>query len=151
MARIQIKRGAKGNLPTSGMLAGEQHYTTDRSTLHIATSATTSAPVVPPVDDLGTMPAVDAANDLMLIHDASEASGIKEKKITISSLKTAMNIPDGDTDEKVAVVSGGTAGYVWGTDGTDGVVRMGTTMEWSKDAGNGFVTLNVGTVDLGTF
>lgn len=151
MARIQIKRGAKANLPTSGMLAGEQHYTTDRSTLHIATDATTSAPVVPPVDDLSTMPAVDAANDLMLIHDASEVSGLKEKKISIASLKTAMNIPDGDTDEKVAVISGGTAGYIWGTDGTNGVIRMGTTMEWSKDAGNGFVTLNVGTVDLGTF
>lgn len=151
MARIQIKRGAKANLPTSGMLAGEQHYTTDRSTLHIATDATTSAPVVPPVDDLSVMPAVDAANDLMLIHDASETTGLKEKKITIASLKTAMNIPDGDTDEKVAVVSGGTAGYIWGTDGTDGVIRMSTSMSWTKDAGNGFVTLAVGTIDLGTF
>lgn len=151
MARIQIKRGAKANLPTSGMLAGEQHFTTDRSTLHIATDTTTTLPVVPPVDDLGTMSAVDAANDLMLIHDASETSGLKEKKISIASLKTAMNIPDGDTDEKVAVISGGTAGYIWGTDGTDGVFRMGTTMDWSKDAGNGFVTLNVGTIDLGTF
>ena len=118
MARIQIKRGVKANLPTSGMLAGEQHYTTDRSTLHIATGTTTSAPVVPPVEDLDTMPAVDASSDLMLIHDNSETSGLKEKKITIANLKTAMNIPDGDTDEKVAVVSGGTAGYIWGTDGT---------------------------------
>ena len=66
-------------------------------------------------------------------------------------LKTALNIPAASTDEKVAVVSGGTSGYVWGTDGTDGVLRMNSSMSWSKDAGNGFVTLAVGTVDGGVF
>ena len=55
------------------------------------------------------------------------------------------------TDEKVAVVAGGTAGYLWGTDGTDGLIRMNTSMSWTKDAGNGFVTLAVNIVDGGTF
>jgi hypothetical protein len=150
MARIQIKRGLKANLPTTGMLAGEQHFTTDRATLHVAIDPTTSKGIVPAVDDLGAIGAVDGAADLLMIHDAS-ATGVKEKKISIADFKTALNIPNGDTDEKVAVVAGGTAGYIFGTDGSNGVIRMNASMEMTKDAGNGFVTLAVGTVDLGTF
>ena len=150
MARIQLRRGLKANLPTSGMLAGEAHVTTDRGTLHVATDATTKIPVVPAIDDLTTLAAVDGTADLLIIHDAS-ATGQKEKKITFDSFKTALNIPIASTDEKVAVVSGGTSGYVWGTDGTDGVIRMNSSMSWSKDAANGFVTLAVGTVDGGVF
>ena len=150
MARIQLRRGLKANLPTSGMLAGEAHVTTDRGTLHVATDATTKIPVVPAIDDLTTLASVDGTADLLIIHDAS-ATGPKEKKITFDSFKTALNIPIASTDEKVAVVSGGTSGYVWGTDGTDGVLRMNSSMSWSKDAGNGFVTLAVGTVDGGVF
>jgi hypothetical protein len=150
MARIQLRRGLKANLPTSGMLAGEAHVTTDRGTLHVATDATTKIPVVPAIDDLTTLASVDGTADLLIIHDAS-ATGQKEKKITFDSFKTALNIPSTSTDEKVAVVSGGTSGYVWGTDGTDGVLRMNSSMSWSKDAANGFVTLAVGTVDGGVF
>ena len=150
MARIQLRRGLKANLPTSGMLAGEAHVTTDRGTLHVATDATTKIPVVPAIDDLTTLAAVDGTADLLIIHDAS-ATGQKEKKITFDSFKTALNIPATSTDEKVAVVSGGTSGYIWGTDGTDGVLRMNSSMSWSKDAANGFVTLAVGTVDGGAF
>lgn len=150
MARIQLRRGLKANLPTSGMLAGEAHVTTDRGTLHVATDATTKIPVVPAIDDLTTLASVDGTADLLIIHDAS-ATGQKEKKITFDSFKTALNIPIASTDEKVAVVAGGTSGYVWGTDGTDGVLRMNSSMSWSKDAGNGFVTLAVGTVDGGVF
>lgn len=151
MPRLQVKRGLKANLPTTGMLAGEQHYTTDRSTMHVATSATARQPVVPPIDDLTTLAAVDGAADLLLIHDASEASGLKEKKITFNDFKTALNIPSTSTDEKVAVISGGTSGYLWGTDGTNGVLRMNVSMLMTKDAGNGFITLAVGDVDCGTF
>lgn len=151
MARIQIKRGLKANLPTSGMLAGELHATTDRGTLHVATDATTKLPVVPALDDLVVMPAVDGAADLLLVHDASEAAAQKEKKITFDTFKTALNIPAGATDEKVAVISGGTSGYIWGTDGTNGIFRMNSSMSWTKDAGNAFVTLAVGVVDGGVF
>lgn len=150
MARIQLRRGLKANLPTSGMLAGEAHVTTDRGTLHVATDTTTKIPVVPAIDDLTTLASVDGTADLLIIHDAS-ATGQKEKKITFDSFKTALNIPIASTDEKVAVVSGGTSGYVWGTDGTDGVLRMNSSMSWSKDVANGFVTLAVGTVDGGVF
>lgn len=151
MARLQLRRGLKANLPTTGMLAGEPHVTTDRGTLHIATGTTTKLPVVPAIDDLTTLAAVDGASDLLIIHDASEASAQKEKKITFDSFKTALNIPAASTDEKVAVVSGGTAGYLWGTDGTDGVIRLNSSLSWTKDAGNGYVTIAVDTVDGGTF
>lgn len=149
--RIQLKRGLKANLPTSGMLAGEAMVTTDRGTLHVATDPTTKLPIVPAIDDLATMPAVDGAADLIIMHDASEAAGQKEKKITFNNLKSALNIPAASTDEKVAVVSGGTSGYIWGTDGTNGILRMSTSLKWTKDAGNAFVTLDVDTIDGGTF
>lgn len=150
MARIQLKRGLKANLPTSGMLAGEVMVTTDRGTAHVATDVTTKLPVVPAIDDLTALASVDGAADLILIHDA-DGVGQKEKKITFDAFKTALNIPAASTDEKVAVVTGGTSGYIWGTDGTDGVIRMNSSMSWTKDAGNAFVTLAVGDVDCGTF
>lgn len=150
MARFQLKRGLKTNLPNSGLLAGEPLVTTDRGTLHVALDATTKITIVPAIDDLVTMPAVDGTADLLIIHDAS-SSGQKEKKITINDFRAALNIPNSSTDEKVAVISGGTSGYIWGTDGTDGIFRMGSTMKWVKDEGNSFITLNVDIVDGGTF
>ena len=150
MARIQLKRGLKANLPTSGMLAGEVMVTTDRGTAHVATDPTTKLPIVPAIDDLSTLASVNGAADLILIHDA-DGVGQKEKKITFDAFKTALNIPATSTDEKVSVVSGGTSGYLWGTDGTNGVIRMNSSMSWTKDAGNAFVTLAVGDVDCGTF
>ena len=150
MPRIQLKRGLKANLPSASMLAGEAHFTTDRGTLYIGTGATTKLPLVPAIDDLATIAAVDGAADFLILHDAS-ASGQKEGKITVNAFKTALNIPVGDLDEKAAVVSGGTSGYLWGTSGTDGILRMNTSMAWSKDAGNAFVTLAVGDIDCGTF
>ena len=150
MARIQLKRGLKANLPTSGMLAGEVMVTTDRGTAHVATDAATKLPVVPAIDDLTALVSVNGASDLLLIHDA-DGVGQKEKKITFDAFKTALNIPATSTDEKVSVVSGGTSGYIWGTDGTNGVIRLNASMQWTKDAGNAFVTLAVGDVDCGTF
>ena len=150
MARIQLKRGLKANLPSAGMLAGEAHFTTDRGTLHVATNATTKLSIVPAIDDLQTLASIDGAADLLIIHDA-DGTGQKEKKVTLDAFKTALNIPAGSSDEKVAVVSGGTSGYLWGTDGTNGILRMNVSMQMTKDASNGFVTLAVGDVDCGTF
>ena len=150
MARIQLKRGLKANLPTSGMLAGEVMVTTDRGTAHVATDATTKLTVVPAIDDLTTLASVNGAADLILIHDA-DGVGQKEKKITFDAFKTALNIPATAPDDKVSVVSGGTSVYIWGTDGTNGVIRLNASMQWTKDAGNAFVTLAVGDVDCGTF
>ena len=150
MARLQLRRGLKTNLPTTGMLAGEPHITTDRGTLHVATDATTKLPVVPAIDDLTTLASVDGAADLLIMHDSS-ATGQKEKKITFDAFKAALNIPPGSSDEKVAVVAGGTAGYIWGTTGLDGIIRLNNSLSWTKDAGNAYVTIAVETVDGGTF
>jgi hypothetical protein len=150
MSRIQLKRGLKAALPTSSMLAGEPMVTTDRGTLHIATDATTKLPIVPAIDDLTTLAAIDGAADLVLIHDA-DGTGQKEKKVTFNAFKAALNIPEASTDEKVAVVAGGTSGFLWGTDGTDGVIRMNSSLSWTKDPSNAFVTLAVGNIDGGTF
>ena len=151
MARLQLKRGLKASLPTTGMLAGEPHITTDRGTLHVATDATTKLPVVPAIDDLSTLASVSGADDLLIIHDASESSNQSEKKITFNAFKTALNIPAASTDELVAVVSGGTAGYIYGTDGTDGVIRLNNSLSWTLDGSSNFVTIAVDTVDGGTF
>lgn len=148
--RIQLKRGLFKNLPTSAMLPGEPLATTDRGTLHLATDPTTKLPVSVAVDALSALPAI-ATEDLLMIHDASEAAGQMEKKLTFGAFKAALNIPTGSSDEKVAVVAGGTAGYIWGTDGTDGILQMGSSMKMTKDAGNGFVTIDVEVVDGGTF
>jgi hypothetical protein len=150
MPRLQLKRGLTANLPSSGMLPGEAHFTTDRGTLHVATDATNKLAIVPPIDALVNLASIDGASDLLIIHDAS-ATGVKEKKVTFNDFKSALAIPAGSTDEKCSVVSGGTAGYIWGTDGTNGIIRMNTSMSWTKDSGNAFVTLAVGDVDLGTF
>ena len=150
MARLQLRRGLKTNLPTTGMLAGEAHFTTDRGTLHVATDATTKLPVVPAIDDLTTLASVDGAADLLIMHDSS-ATGQKEKKITFDNFKAALNIPPGSSDEQVAVVAGGTAGYIWGTTGLDGIIRLNNSLSWTKDAGNAYVTIAVETVDGGQF
>lgn len=149
--RIQVKRGLRANLPSSSMLAGEPMFTTDRGTLHVAVDSGTSLPVVPPIDELVTLAAVDGSADLVLIHDASETGGQKEKKMTFAEFKAALNIPTGASDEMVAVVAGGTSGFIWGTDGTDGIIRLNNSLSWTKDSGNGFVTIAVDLVDCGTF
>lgn len=148
--RIQLKRGLFANLPTNAMLAGEPLVTTDRGTLHLATDPTTKVAVSVAVDALAALPAI-AAEDLLMMHDASEAAGQMEKKVTFGTFKAALNIPAGSSDEMVAVVAGGSAGYIWGTDGTDGILQMGSSMKMTKDPGNGFVTIDVEVVDGGTF
>jgi len=150
MPRILMKRGLKAQLPTAAMLEGEVHFTTDRGTLHVATSATTRLAVVPAIDDLATAAAVDGAADLLMLHDAS-AVGQKETKITVNAFKEALNIPTSDFVAKTSIVSGGASGYIWGTNGTDGVIQLDSSMRWTKDAANAFVTLAVGDVDCGTF
>jgi len=151
MARVQQRRGLRANLPATALLAGELLVTTDQQTAHVAVDATTLKPLVPAVDALATLATVDGTADFIALWDASEASESPYKKMTFSAFKSALAIPPGSSDEKVAVVSGGTPGFVWGTDGTDGILRMGPSMSWVKDSGNAFVTLAVNIVDCGTF
>lgn len=150
MAKVQHKRGLKANLPSASLYAGELFLTTDRHTAHFPTDATTMNGIVPAIDDLTTLAAIDLTSDLLIVHDA-DGTGVKEKKITGAALKAAFNIPASSTDEKVAAVSGGTSGYLFGTDGTNGVLRVDSTLSMTKDSGNAFVTIGFNSVDCGTF
>jgi hypothetical protein len=150
MPNVQIKRGLYANLPTTGMLAGTEYFTSDRGTLHVAIDATTKMSIVPALDELQAMPAIDAAADLLLMEDTSQA-GRKAKKITFADFKTALNIPDGSTDQATAAYTGGTAGSLFGSDGTDGVLRVNPSLTITPGAANAFGTLGVGNIDCGTF
>lgn len=54
-------------------------------------------------------------------------------------------------DEKVAIIANGTPGYLWGTNGADGVIRTDNTIKVQKDINNSFVELAIANVDFGTF
>jgi hypothetical protein len=140
---IQLKAGVKANIPTSGLAVREQLYTTDTHALYVADSATTVVPVVPAVEDLTAIGTIDVANDLLFIHDTSLVAG---KKVTVADFKTALAL----VDAEVALISGGTPGYL-GTDGTDGVLRGSASILMTPHSGNGYTTLSVGAIDLGTF
>lgn len=146
MATIQLKRGVKSQLPNTGMSAGEPLFTTDKGTLYIATNATTKLPVVPAIDALSAVDVV-ASDDLLIIQDTSTDL---VKNITFSNFKTALNIPTGSSDEKVSIMAGGTAGYL-GTTGSDGILRVGASLNMTKDVGDEFVTLSVASIDGGSF
>lgn len=149
-SRVLIKRGLLANVPVAAMLAGEQFFTTDRGSLRVALDATTTLPVVPEVDSLATMPAIDGAADLLMMEDASQP-GRKAKKITFNDFKAALNIPAGSTDQATAAYNGGASGSLFGTDGTDGVLRVGPSLSVTKGAASAFGTLAVEIVDCGTF
>ncbi|TCD47018.1 hypothetical protein [Chlorobium sp. N1] len=151
MATIRIKRGLKASLPSSGMVAGEPLVTTDRGTLHVATAADEKLPVVPALEDLQALASIEGESDLIMLHDASEEAGQKEKKITFADFKNALNIPEASTDEMVALAPGGTSGYLFGSDGTNGVVAMGEGLSWALNAEGTQAVLSIGTIDGGTF
>jgi hypothetical protein len=140
---IRIRRGNHANLPTSGLALAEPLFSIDRHTLHIAEDATTPVPVVPAIDELSTLSGVNGADDFLIMHDAS-ASGVKEKKITFNAFKSALNIPEGSTDELVAASDGGEAGYLWENGGDEGVLRIGDGLDYALDLTNGdFVTISL--------
>jgi hypothetical protein len=149
--RIQLKRGSAANLPASGMLEAEPLVTLDRKNLFIAADDTTKFTPTPDVSALATLAAIDGSSDLLIVHDASEASGQREKKVTFAALKDALNIPASSTDEKVAAVAGATADYLFGTDATDGVIRGSNSISITLDASGEFARLAVEVVDGGTF
>jgi hypothetical protein len=141
MAIIKIKRGSKSQLPTSGMNAGEPLFCTDTGELYVSTGADSKLTIVPDIASLSALTAADS--DLLLVQDVSETTGQLAKKLTLSNLKTWMNIPAGSTDEKAAAYSGATAGYL-----TD-ILAVGSGM--SKTNGTNIITIAITEVDGGTF
>jgi len=141
--RIKVRQGLKAALPTTGMEVGEPLFCTDTQELYFATAATTKVPVktdLEPLDAIGTI----ANDDLLLMSDTSVAAGSpRQKKVAFSDFKTALNIPAGSSDEKVATASGATAGYL-GTNGTDGVLRTDAAgLKMVAGGSNAYVTLGL--------
>jgi hypothetical protein len=149
--RIKLRGGAKSALPSSNLLEREPLVTTDTGNLYIATGTDTKLTVTPDVGALATLSALDLDNDHLMVHDASEASAKAEKKVSLSVFKEALNIPEASTDEKTAASSGGTAGYLGGTDGTDGVLRTDSSLSATLEEGGSVLRLSVVLIDGGTF
>lgn len=143
MITLKLRQGVKASLPTTGMAVGEPLFCTDTEELYVATGATTKVPVktdLEPLTAIGTV----AADDLLLISDTSVAAGSpRQKKIAFSDFKTALSIPEGSADEKVAAASGATAGYL-GTNGADGILRVDAAgLKMVAGGSNAYVTLGL--------
>lgn len=54
-------------------------------------------------------------------------------------------------DEKVAITENGNPGYLYGTNGTDGLVRTNGSLSIAKDIDDSYIQLAVEDVDGGTF
>lgn len=138
---LRLRRGTKSQAGTlTGLVEGEPLWTTDTHELYIATGATTKVPAAIDIDAYSAIGSV-GTDDLIYMYDASaEADAVAARKITFANFKSALNIPEASTDEKVATISGATAGYL-GTDGTDGVLRAGVGLGMTAGAENAFVTM----------
>lgn len=149
MAIIRLKNGLAAGLPTSSLNAGEMLVTTDALNAWFSVDASTLKTLTPAVESLTELLGADMDNatDFLMVHDAS-ATGQKEKRMSIAEFKSTFAAA---SDEKVAAVATGTPGYLFGTDGTDGVLRAGAGLEFSLDVSEDFVTLNVTEIDGGTF
>jgi len=122
------------------MNVGELLYCTDTNELYVGTGSTTKAPIMIDATALEAIGAV-ADDDIIYMEDTSAAAGaIKGKKITFADFKTALNIPAGATDEKVACATGATAGYL-GTNGSDGLLRAGNGVSMTAGGSNAYTTM----------
>jgi hypothetical protein len=140
--RLKFRQGLKAALPTSDMLVGEPLWCTNTQELYVATAADTKVPAHIDLSALGAIGQV-ADGDLLYMYDVSAgATDPKAKAITFDDFKTALNIPPGSTDEKVACASGATAGHL-GTDGSDGVLRAGNGISMTAGGSNAYTTLAI--------
>lgn len=149
MAIIRLKNGLAAGLPTSSLNAGEMLVTTDALNAWFSVDASTLKTLTPAVESLTELLGADMDNatDFLMVHDAS-ATGQKEKRMSIAEFKSTFAAA---SDEKVSAVAAGTPGYLFGTDGTDGVLRAGAGLSFSLDVSDDFVTLNVTEINGGTF
>jgi hypothetical protein len=139
--KIKVRQGTKAALPTSGMESGEPLFCTDTQELYFGTGAETKVPVktdLAPLDAIGVI----ADDDLLLISDTSVAANApRQKKVAFSDFKSALNIPPGSSDEKVAAAAGATADYL-GSNGSNGVLRVDAAgLKMVAGAANAYVTV----------
>ena len=134
---IKLRQGVKTDLTNlvTGMTQGEPLYATDSQELYLANSSTDKFPVLIDLEALTSITADGAVGgaDLLYIY-AMGKSGIKARKVSFNDFKTALNIPDAATDEKVAIADGQTAGFL-GTNGNDGVLRVSDLTPGDRTSG----------------
>jgi hypothetical protein len=90
-----LKRGLNANLPDHNLHPGVEYFTIDRGNLYVGVNENTLVPVVPAMDRLATLSSVSGANDLVIVQDASETSGLKVKKMTVNAFAAELNISGG--------------------------------------------------------
>ena len=151
---VAITGGAITGLSSLGV-SGDVTISGTVSASNIGTAAAAAAEAFEPADatilkdaDIGVSVAA-FGHDHSGTYEPADATILKDADIGVS-VAAESHTHDGVYDT-LAVVSGGTAGYLWGTDGTDGVLRMGASMSWEKDAGDAFAVIDVAVVDGGTF
>ncbi len=146
--KLKFRRGTKAQLASViDMEQGMPMYCTDTQELSIATAADAHAPAAIDINAYGALGSV-AIDDLIYMYDVSAAAdAVKARKITFADFKTALSIPESSTDEKVATVSGATAGYL-GTNGTDGILRVDAAgLKMVAGGSDAFVTLGLSFAD----
>lgn len=84
------------------------------------------------------------------LHDVSIDSP-EDKQVLAYNSGTGLWENQDQIDKKVAITPDGTPGYLWGENGSDGVIRTNSSLTVQKDINNNFIELAVGDVDLGTF
>lgn len=141
---IQFKQGTKAQLTggLTGLIVGEPLFCNDSFELFVGKTANTTDVFRQDYTKFEAIGAV-ASDDLISMYDVSaDPATPRQKRITFSDFKTALNIPAGVSDEKVACASGATAGYL-GTTGSDGVLRTGTGIKITAGASNAYITLDL--------
>lgn len=102
----------------------------------------------------GTRAQIEAAKAAGQLRDGEPYLITDENRLAVgvnSSGYSSFVKTDELVDEKVAIIANGTPGYLWGTNGTNGVIRTDNTIKLQKDINNSFVELAVANVDFGTF
>jgi hypothetical protein len=101
----------------------------------------------------GTRAQIEAAKAAGQLKDGEPYLIIDEDRIAVgtsSSGYSSFAKTDELEDEKVAVSSTGTPGYIY-PDSNTGIIRSNTSINIQKDINDSFIQLAVGDVDFGTF
>ena len=88
--------------------------------------------------------------ELEELHNVS-ISNPEDKQVLAYNGSTGLWENQDQIDEKVAITPNGTPGYLWGENGSDGVIRTNSSLTVQKDINNSYIQLAVGDVDFGTF
>lgn len=102
----------------------------------------------------GTRAQIEAAKAAGQLRDGEPYLITDENRIAVgvsSSGYSSFLKKEELVDEKVAIIEHGTPGYLWGTNGSDGIIRTNSSIAVQKDINNSFMQLAVADVDFGTF